>query len=104
MDCNICCEVYNKATRKEIKCPYCDFSQCLKCFKTYLMGSVKNEADCMSCHRELTLDFISEVTPKIFHNDEYRKKRANMLLSPSFTATANSSPACREHITFPLFI
>ena len=81
MDCNICGDVYNKSTRQEVKCPYCDFSQCLKCFKTYLLGSVKIEADCMSCHRELTLDFISEVTPKTFHNDEYRKKRANMLLS-----------------------
>ena len=41
----------------------------------------KTSPDCMSCHKDIHLDFIAKVTPKIFHNGEYRKKRTNMLLS-----------------------
>ena len=71
----------NKSTRLTVTCPYCQFSQCLSCFKIYLLGSVKQNPECMSCHRELSLDFIAETTPKVFHNQEYRSKRADMLLS-----------------------
>lgn len=79
--CNICCENMNKSTRHEVKCPFCDFTTCLSCFRTYLMGSSKLTADCMNCHRELSMEFISEVTPKIFYASEYSKKRAEDLLS-----------------------
>ena len=80
-DCVICCETMNKSTRLKVTCPYCQFSQCLTCFKMYLLGSVKQNPECMSCHRELSLDFIAESTPKVFHNQEYRTKRADMLHS-----------------------
>ncbi len=45
------------------------------------MTTTKDKADCMMCHNELSLEFIAEVTPKIFFNDKYRMKRANDLLS-----------------------
>tara|TARA_Y100000389_G_scaffold113972_1_gene111132 strand:+ start:506 stop:1681 length:1176 start_codon:yes stop_codon:yes gene_type:complete len=45
------------------------------------MESSKPTADCMSCHRELNMDFISQVTPKIFYAFDYSKKRAEDLLS-----------------------
>lgn len=79
-DCNICCEKFNKTTRKEIKCNYCEFSSCLGCFKRYILDLQKN-ACCMSCKRELPLDFISKNTPISFSNNEYRNKRAADLLS-----------------------
>jgi hypothetical protein len=79
--CNICCENMNKSTRREVKCPYCDFPTCLTCFRTYLMESSKPTADCMDCHRELNMDFISQVTPKVFYAYDYSKKRAEDLLS-----------------------
>lgn len=80
MDCNICCESINKALRREVQCPYCEFVTCLICFRKYLLESSK-VADCMSCHRELSLDFLQRATPKSFYNEEYRKKRADDLLS-----------------------
>jgi hypothetical protein len=80
MNCNICCENINKSTRREVKCPYCDFITCLLCFRRYLMESSK-PPDCMACHHEFSLDFVSTVTPKTFYNGEYRKKRAVDLLS-----------------------
>jgi len=79
--CNICCDNINKGNKKEVKCPYCDFSSCLVCFRTYLMNNSRITADCMNCHRELSIEFIAEVTPKVFHSQEYRNKRAEDLLS-----------------------
>lgn len=78
--CSICCENINKSTRSKIVCPYCQFDCCLACMKRYLMDSAK-PADCMACHRELSLEFISQHTPKTFSEKEYRNKRANDLLS-----------------------
>ena len=80
-DCSVCCETLNNGGRCVVKCPYCEYTCCGICFRTYLMGSSKAGADCMSCHRELALDFVSGVTPKNFHNDKYRRKRADDLLS-----------------------
>ncbi len=81
MDCSVCCETINKTTRKVITCPYCAYTCCYTCFKTYLLDPSKNGADCMSCHKELSLDFIAELTPTSFHNGIYRVKRATDLLS-----------------------
>ena len=89
MDCNICCQTITKTVRKEIKCPYCEFTCCITCFKKYLLES-PNTADCMNCHKELSLDFIAETTPKTFHNNEYRKKRVNNLLSKEMSLLPDS--------------
>ncbi len=80
-DCSVCCETLNNGGRCIVRCPYCEYTCCGICFRTYLMGSSKAGADCMSCHRELSLEFVSGVTPKNFHNDKYRRKRADDLLS-----------------------
>lgn len=89
-DCNICCEKLNKGHRKEVKCPYCDFICCLSCFKRYLLDST--DLDCMSCHKELSLNFIKETTPKNFHNGEYREKRAKDLLSKEKSLLPSTQP------------
>jgi len=51
------------------------------CFKRYLLESNKMNADCMNCNNELNLDIIVSLTTKTFYNNEYRKKRADDLLS-----------------------
>lgn len=77
MDCGICCEKLDKKTRKKISCPYCEYVCCLSCFKHYLLDT-SEDAHCMNCRKTLSLDFIAQVTPKIFHNQEYRKKRTDI--------------------------
>lgn len=39
------------------------------------------DAMCMFCKKQLSLSFVAEVTPKVFHNTTYRKKRSDSLLS-----------------------
>jgi hypothetical protein len=80
-DCSICCEKINNSRRKLITCPSCNFEVCLVCFKRYLLESVKQTPDCMSCHNNLTFDFLTQYTPNSFYNGEYRTKRAKNLLS-----------------------
>ena len=98
MDCNICCENINNASRKEVKCPYCEYIICLICFKRYLMESSKLLPDCMACHKELQLEFISKVTPKSFHNDTYRKKRGKDLLSQEKSLLPNTQHLVEERM------
>lgn len=95
--CAICCEIMNKSTRRPVKCPYCEFSNCLNCFRTYLMGSCKPTPDCMNCHRELSIEFISEVTPKVFYAKEYSRKRAEDLLSQERSLLPATQPLVIAH-------
>ena len=100
MDCSICCETLNKTTRKKIICPYCRFVSCLACFRRYLMGTIN--MDCMSCHHNLHISFIYNVTPKVFYNREYRRKRADDLFEREKSLLPQSQDAvkielrCRE--------
>jgi hypothetical protein len=56
----------------------------------------------MSCHHDLTLLFISQVTPKSFYNKQYRSKRAEDLFQREKTLLPQSQDAvkvelkCRE--------
>lgn len=79
--CPICVSDYNKKN-KIINCSYCNNDCCVICFKTYLMSSETIFPLCMypSCKKEISLDFITSVTPNTFHNIEYRKKRTLILI------------------------
>lgn len=79
-DCSVCCETFNKTTRKPIVCNHCDYRVCLTCFKRYLLD-LQKPANCMNCKNELIMDFIVSNTPNVFYNGEYRAKRAHDLLS-----------------------
>ena len=79
-DCAVCCESFNKTSRRKIECQYCKFEYCAACFRRYLLESTQ-EPSCMNCRHAIPLDFITANTPKSFHNKTYREKRANDLLS-----------------------
>jgi len=78
MSCNICVEKYNKSTHLEIKCNYCDFSNCRTCFQKYLLDTV--DPYCMNCKKIFTKEFISENCTQVFIGKEYKKHRENVLL------------------------
>jgi hypothetical protein len=76
--CDICVEKFNKSTRLEIKCNYCDFSNCRNCFQKYLLET--QDPYCMNCKKIFTRDFITENCTAIFVTTEYKKHRENVLL------------------------
>jgi len=80
MDCSICCEKFNKSTLKPIKCGFCiNFTACLCCVKRYLLETTQN-AHCMNCKHEWSTIHLVENIPKVFINNEYKKRRQELML------------------------
>lgn len=77
-DCSICCETFNKSTRKPIECNYCQFQTCRVCSRTYILQSI-NEPSCMSCKVPWGTDFIWQSFTHVFYNTELETHRANIL-------------------------
>jgi hypothetical protein len=76
--CNICCEKFNKSTRLEVKCMFCDFPCCRNCFTTYLLDSYK-DPHCMGCRKEFTKEFLTEVCTAVFVNKDLKIHQQNVL-------------------------
>lgn len=78
MECEICCEKYTNTKRKEVVCPYCAYTACLSCYKSFILMS--DTAKCMSCDKELTRYFLSRTFPVSFMSNEYKKHQEDILL------------------------
>ena len=74
--CPICCEEYNKSTRKEVKCLKCNESFCSFCVKKYI---IEEACMCLSCKCEWEVDFLSSVLTKSFMTKEYREMQRKKL-------------------------
>jgi|VirMetMinimDraft_7_1064189.scaffolds.fasta_scaffold372891_1 hypothetical protein len=79
-DCSICTERLNKAQRKRITCPYCEDICCLSCVREYLLGLSSDMSKCVFCAKEWSLEFLSKITPKTFHNNKHRDHRVKFYL------------------------
>ena len=73
-ECPICCESFNKSTRRAIVCCFDSHTACGSCVSRYLLDSIQ-EAHCMSCKKAWSLDFMNANFPQSFLKKEYREKR-----------------------------
>ena len=80
-ECMICCEIYNKVSRKRITCPKpdCSFDCCASCFKTYILDNSANPS-CMNCKTAINNQFIVDNINRSFYNGTYKKKLSLELL------------------------
>lgn len=78
-DCPICCDKFSSALRKEIKCPYCEYSACAKCVKQYVTG-IMVDPDCMNCHVPWNREFFDVQFTKTFIQNDYKKHREDVLV------------------------
>lgn len=80
VDCNICAS--SVSSRRIIECPFCKFSACSDCVKTFLIGLEDIDPRCMSpdCKKIWNHDFMTETFEKSFHNKKYRDRRADILI------------------------
>ena len=78
--CDICCEKYNKSTRKEVNCEYvdCGFSVCKICVRTYLIGTTA-DPNCMKCKKPWSEKFLVENLNRSFCDKEYKVHRKSLL-------------------------
>lgn len=74
-ECMICCEKYNKSSRKKIICPNpdCSYECCTECFKTFI-NERSNNPSCMNCKTMITPQFIVTNINKTYYNGEFKKK------------------------------
>lgn len=77
--CQVCIEPFNKSGLKEVECPYCEYSSCAKCVKSY-MKETKQNAHCMNCRREWDRDIMVEKLTKSYVNKEWKNHREEILL------------------------
>jgi hypothetical protein len=69
----VCCE-----TIKCTQCPYCNFSACVTCTSTFLLGLSK-DSHCMNCNKLWTREVLITLLPKSFINGKYKWHRENIL-------------------------
>jgi hypothetical protein len=80
-DCSICCETYNKSSRKIVICQFtdCNYSCCKTCVRTYLLGTIA-DPHCMNCKKPWEQKFIVENLNRTFCEKEYKSHRKNLLI------------------------
>jgi len=79
--CMVCLDKFNSGNRKRVDCPNCEKGCCVGCLRKCLLASSLSTPECPGCAHKFSLEFVADNTPKIFHNNQYRKKRAQDLLS-----------------------
>jgi hypothetical protein len=95
MSCNVCCVEFTKCQRKEIICPFCQYSSCLTCNRTYLLDNI-NDIHCMSCKASWNISFVTSVFPKAFLYKEYKLHRENVLLDREKSRIVATIPLAEE--------
>ena len=91
MSCSICCEDFNKSTRKPVQCAYCDFHNCVSCAKTYLLSTV-HDPHCPNCKNGWNRMFLDTWFPKTFIANEYKKHRENVLMDREKSMLPDTQP------------
>ncbi len=76
MDCSICCEPFNRSTRKRIDCEYanCTFTACKCCVRQYIL-SKELQPHCMQCNQNLSIEFIIRHLNRSFMERNYKQHR-----------------------------
>jgi hypothetical protein len=88
MDCLICCETYSKQD-SFVKCLECKQDVCRPCVKHYLLDSI-DDANCMCCKKEWSVDFLFSTMSKGFIWKEHREHRENVLMDRQMSMMAES--------------
>ena len=75
----VCCDGFNKTTRKAVVCPTCQYESCRTCCKRFVMESI-NDAACMNCAEPWSREFLVDNLTMAFVSHDYTKRREDVLL------------------------
>ena len=95
--CFVCCENFNKSTKKKIECSNngCNFDVCKVCVRQYLI--TQKEPHCMNCKHAWNQRFIIEQTNKSFFDKDYKKSRKQFLLESEISKLPTTIEAAETH-------
>ena len=77
--CGVCCEPFNKSSRLEVECRYCDFRPCSTCSERYLLETAE-DAHCMNCRKGWTREALVDNFSQKFVSRTYKSRREELLL------------------------
>lgn len=94
--CDICCEPFNRSTRKPIACG-CGATACRECTERYLLDT-PNDPLCMSCRRPWTPAFLSERLTKVFIAGPLRRHREDVLFDREKSLLPDTQAAAEAYM------
>lgn len=94
--CNICIVTQLTHSRK-CTCPYCDFTCCQTCVRTYLTSHA-GDALCMSCNKAWPYSVLKDLLPSSFLDKEYRDHRASVLYEREMSMMPATQPYVIQEI------
>jgi hypothetical protein len=78
-ECALCCEVFNKSTRKRVECK-CKYEACRVCTRKYLLGVI-HAPHCMNCKVPWDRKLAVENLGSVWISKEYKHHRENVLFA-----------------------
>ena len=96
-ECSICCETYNKSTRKCVECPYCNYEACQTCIRTHILSSVKDPS-CPNCNKAYNQEFIVMKLNKTWFNGPFKKHRKNILTDSIISRCPEAMGAAENYV------
>ena len=96
--CNICCDNYNKSTREEISCFYCDFPACRSCCETYILSETVPKCMNPTCGKEWSRKFIREKFTNVFINTKFKNHVESILFDQEKALMPATQPIIEEKI------
>lgn len=92
-ECNVCIEKFNNSNRAPVQCSFCGFQACVKCCKTFLLGSI-TEPSCMNCKKTWDRKFLVANLDQTFIKNALKKHRENIL----FDRERSMLPSTQIHV------
>ena len=95
---------FNKSTRKQTCCSYCNESICRGCLQQFLLMDTAADPVCPSCRAAWSYEFITDQLTASFRNNAYKAHREKVLLDrerarlPETQEDAARYKAAREYV------
>lgn len=80
--CIVCYELFNKSSRTETKCPYCNCKICRTCLQTYLLNDISDIPHCVNteCDKGWDREFLDPELTRTFRLVTYKDHREKVLM------------------------
>jgi len=76
--CAVCCDEFNKSTRKQLTCKGCDYSICKTCARTWLTNT-SSDPKCMNCNMAWDRNYLIINLNRSYVDKEYKEHRVKIL-------------------------
>ena len=94
MECQVCCETFNKSNHSKVSC-YCNFVQCSACAEKYLLET-PNDPHCMNCKTGWNREKLLENFTKKFVGKTFKERRENLLFERERALMPATQPAAER--------